>query len=803
MDLISSIPNKLYKTLKEEISSLLLKEASDVSLHQMYDKIYGKDRVNRILALDTSSKKKYAEWVLKTLSKKAEGGNVGAPSWFDVTWDIHIVPLANAYLKNGFQPFSYDGLEYAYRAYDKILKSKKYDKVKPTYDDGAIMIYTPLNAQELRELLEIKFRKDPRDFNWCVLGADGQNYWDKYGQNNTYQIFLIYNKNQNKLYLWNNNPNENPYHNGLLCYEFNNWGNVTCSPTDDAQLTEGAIKFLNEHSSNECTFNNVIEYINNGGSNQFLVLYEGVLGGRYNIVDFDPEDVFEHDAALVSCENGEIVYDNFCDYSFNMEHDEKNIVIVSNSNGGYDIGFIKQDGSLDVGYIDDDEWGAYFRGTLAVALKNGLLIYDTTTDVLIDTGIEYIEPSEVQFEGTEDNKFIVAKDEDTRFFLIRAKDGQTILELWDVTDYQRDTHRNCITIEMSDVYDYEDDLSYFDEVIVKKNLYNTIIEYQFDNDKCYCYIPPKDEDDDSLEESLPKSFKNIITETLRKTISESYYNNDFDIDFVDEIVFSKEFVGDEEEDDMTDPSLWEFDITCYDTNGEECLAEYGIDFEDLENIVGEDNAQYIWNSEKEEGRFWNDSKGTMPSDINNVDEVNAIAKKCFTVTEYYPNERGYILTDGSFIYFGPNVDHVSISRIDGMTVGKFVSLGNIRVGQGSIELEKPPTYEQKKQLYKFIGGTYDDTYVDIVKYSGSGQYSRTLDGCRFPKGSDPRGVLNQIQRFFNEGIKMSPYELYESKCISKTKELNKKRIVITEEQFRKLLDEDIFINNADSKNKKA
>ena len=262
-----------------------------------------------------------------------------------------------------------------------------------------------------------------------------------------------------------------------------------------------------------------------------------------------------------------------------------------------------------------------------------------------------------------------------------------------------------------------------------------------------------------------KKISKIIKESLHNLL-ESHYN-DFDIDFVEEITFSKEFMGDEEEDDWNDIDLWQFDIACYDINGEECLTKYGIDYEDLVNTVGEENAQYIWNSETEDGRFWNDAKGTTPSDINNVNEVNAIAKKCFTVSEYYPNERGYILTDGSFIYFGPNVDHASISRIDGMTVGKFVSLGNIRVGQGSLELEKPPTYEQKIQLYKLIGGAEEDIYVDIVKYSGKGQYSSMLDGCRFPAGSDPRNVLNQIQRFFNEGIKMSSYDLDESRKINK------------------------------------
>lgn len=273
---------------------------------------------------------------------------------------------------------------------------------------------------------------------------------------------------------------------------------------------------------------------------------------------------------------------------------------------------------------------------------------------------------------------------------------------------------------------------------------------------------------------MQNNILDIIAESIvdhiynNKLLKENYYNNDFDISFVESIAFYKEFI-DADEDDPDDEGYWKFDITCYDMDGNICLEEYDLDYETMEEYIGEKNAQYVLNSDVNKDSFYNEQLNTKPSNLNDVDEVNAFAKKCFPVTEYYAGERGYILTDGSFIYFGPNMDHVSITRIDGMTVGKFVSLGNIRVGNNSFELEKLPTMAQKRQLYKLIADS-NEVYVDVCEYGGSGQYSHSIDGTRF-NGGDPQFILNQVARCINDGIKMNPNNYYDESKENKIKNI--------------------------------
>ena len=105
-------------------------------------------------------------------------------------------------------------------------------------------------------------------------------------------------------------------------------------------------------------------------------------------------------------------------------------------------------------------------------------------------------------------------------------------------------------------------------------------------------------------------------------------------------------------------------------------------------------------------------------DDSNVNAVNSFAKRFFqTSEEYLGNDRGYILTDGTILEFGPNMDHASISSVGHQTIGSFLSLGNIRIGEGSIELATEPTFAQRKQLRKFIQyNSNSEIYVDIKVY---------------------------------------------------------------------------------------
>ena len=177
--------------------------------------------------------------------------------------------------------------------------------------------------------------------------------------------------------------------------------------------------------------------------------------------------------------------------------------------------------------------------------------------------------------------------------------------------------------------------------------------------------------------------------------------------------------------------------------------------DELEDELGETIANELKTAPSNKG-YLQDLVNTIPDDINDVASVNAVAKKLWPVTDYMADARGYIMPDGQLLYFGPDIDHTSICNITGMTVGKYESLGNIRCGTDSFELELAPTTQQKAALRKLIANHKGDTlYVDIVKYE-KGTYADNICSCMF-HSHNPSGVLNRIDRYFNTGIKPESY----------------------------------------------
>lgn len=212
-----------------------------------------------------------------------------------------------------------------------------------------------------------------------------------------------------------------------------------------------------------------------------------------------------------------------------------------------------------------------------------------------------------------------------------------------------------------------------------------------------------------------------------------------------------------------------YDIEMTDRNGNisyfDNLTEEEL-FEELSNFDGgEDIYKSIINDTKDKGyEYPEEFINTTPDNINNIDSVINVASKIWQIVEYIPNSRGYILPNGMLLYFGPSVDHMSISYITGMTIGRFIQLGAIRCGENSFELACPPTYEQKKSLYKLIGGSKNnDIYVDIVKYDLSQPISKNTHQMKmYPdticsanySNNNPKLVLNQIDNYFQNGIKI-------------------------------------------------
>ena len=246
--------------------------------------------------------------------------------------------------------------------------------------------------------------------------------------------------------------------------------------------------------------------------------------------------------------------------------------------------------------------------------------------------------------------------------------------------------------------------------------------------------------------------------------------NEVDYDAIETISWQRHLEEDYDEDDEGNPiSMMLYNIEMTDSDGntsyfdnltEEELADELDNFES-----GEDIYQSIVNDTKDKG-YENPKEfiNTTPDNINDINSVIKIASKIWQIVEYVPNSRGYILPNGMLLYFGPNIDHMSISYITGMTIGRFVQLGAIRCGDNSFELACPPTYEQKRSLYKLIGGSKNnDIYVDIVKYDLSQpvsnnsrqmkMYPDTICSANY-NNSNPKLILNQIDNYFQNGIKL-------------------------------------------------
>ena len=237
-------------------------------------------------------------------------------------------------------------------------------------------------------------------------------------------------------------------------------------------------------------------------------------------------------------------------------------------------------------------------------------------------------------------------------------------------------------------------------------------------------------------------------------IQESFGQNKYvDRDAIDKIEYFVTEPEDEGEENY-------YEIECFDRMGERIYFDNYLTFDDLWDVLGSELATLISTDEDFKSGEWNtideiiyNSQNDL--DDSNVNAVNSFAKRFFqTSEEYLGNDRGYILTDGTILEFGPNMDHASISSVGNQTIGSFLSLGNIRIGVQSIELATEPTFAQRKQLRKLIQyNSNSEIYVDIIKYDGNGMYGTTLTSARYQSPTFNK-VLGEIDRFFIEGIKL-------------------------------------------------
>lgn len=229
-----------------------------------------------------------------------------------------------------------------------------------------------------------------------------------------------------------------------------------------------------------------------------------------------------------------------------------------------------------------------------------------------------------------------------------------------------------------------------------------------------------------------------------------------------------------------------FEIEFLDNETYHAFARETMYLEDIEQEFGEKAANLILQQcmEKDKGQIETCEFIEDDFDINNPSELNDIAKKLLQHGEYYKNCRGFILTDGTVVY--TPMEHRQCTIIDGIQgTFHFISLGNIRIVQNSIDIGQMPTQEQERVLRKVIASYSNETiYLDIIDKNQ--EYSATYEKPSVDY------VLGQIKRFFREGLKPMSKTFYEAKM--KTKKILKENI---ENCFIGNIFESVFYPNAD------
>ena len=215
-------------------------------------------------------------------------------------------------------------------------------------------------------------------------------------------------------------------------------------------------------------------------------------------------------------------------------------------------------------------------------------------------------------------------------------------------------------------------------------------------------------------------------------------------------------------------SCAKYDVEAYDNDGH-TIEYFSGNKDDIEDYFQDypKIAKMIINKDayERDNIYWiTDIRYMMLSeeniDINDVDAVNNAAKMMSSQN----GESGYILTDGDIITFH---DHSQIQSVcNGMTISKFLELGNIRYGNGNtvkIQLIKEPTFSQQSKL-KYILSNANEVVVDFAEPNErNGMYPDVVHSVTYQNPNKNR-VVNDIIYYFLDGIKPQGNYSYESKA---------------------------------------
>lgn len=256
-------------------------------------------------------------------------------------------------------------------------------------------------------------------------------------------------------------------------------------------------------------------------------------------------------------------------------------------------------------------------------------------------------------------------------------------------------------------------------------------------------------------------------------IGEFAYTWDFDKEDYEEYVQDNELENNEETllEYIRDNVSFEMDFL--DNETFHCFDSETMSLEEISNEFGDKLANEVLNDclKDGEGRLESCYLFDEEIDVNNKEQLNDMAKKLLQHGEYYKNCRGFILSDGTVVYT-PN-EHNQCTVINGVkNTFHFIQLGNIRLLQNSIDIGQQPTKEQTNVLRQVISSYSDsELYVDIFDKGGEISVKYTRPNWRY--------VMGEINRYFDEGIKPTGKNFYESK--------KKKNIIITEEEEQSLI----------------
>ena len=189
------------------------------------------------------------------------------------------------------------------------------------------------------------------------------------------------------------------------------------------------------------------------------------------------------------------------------------------------------------------------------------------------------------------------------------------------------------------------------------------------------------------------------------------------------------------------------------------MGQIDLDYDDIVGTYGENIAEEMIDvlgiQGKEEGEIEKCDLFNEEIDVNNPYELNKAAMTILPHGEYGKGNRGFILTNGVFVF--TEGEHNECSQIPGIRgTFHFLELGNIRVLPESIDIPSEPTREQEQTLAEIIR-CYENEYLYITLFDKRGEHD-----VRFTYPQYNR-ILNEIDRFFRDGIIPTGESFHESK----------------------------------------